>query len=125
MDSATGLPVVDESKCTACGACAKACPHDIIELRKKGPRSMRVFVSCVNKDKGAVARKACKAACIGCGKCAKTCAKDAITVENNVAYIDPDKCKLCKKCVAECPTGAIHAVNFPEIKKKEEEKTDE
>ena len=65
-----------------------------------------------------MARKACKAACIGCGKCAKVCAFDAITVENNVAYIDFTKCKLCKKCVAECPTGAIHAVNFPVIKPK-------
>lgn len=118
MDPATGLPVVDESKCTACGACTKACPKGIIELRNKGPRSMRVFVSCVNKDKGGVARKACSAACIGCGKCAKVCAHDAITVENNVAYIDFTKCKLCKKCVAECPTGAIHAVNFPVLKPK-------
>ena len=118
MDPATGLPVVDESKCTACGACAKACPKGIIELRNKGPRSMRVFVSCVNKDKGGIARKACTAACIGCGKCAKVCAHEAITVENNVAYIDFTKCKLCKKCVAECPTGAIHAVNFPVLKPK-------
>ncbi|MBR4134497.1 MAG: RnfABCDGE type electron transport complex subunit B [Bacteroidales bacterium] len=26
MDPVTGLPVVDETKCTACGACTKACP---------------------------------------------------------------------------------------------------
>jgi heterodisulfide reductase subunit A-like polyferredoxin len=81
---------------------------------------MRVYVSCVNKDKGAVARKACKAACIGCSKCAKVCPFEAITVENNVAYIDYTKCKLCKKCVAECPTAAIHAVNFPVVKPKPE-----
>ncbi len=113
MDPATGLPVVDEEKCTACGACVKACPKGVIELRNKGPKSRRVFVSCINKDKGAVARKACSAACIGCSKCAKVCPFEAITVENNVAYIDFNKCKLCTKCVAECPTGAIHAVNFP------------
>ncbi len=119
MDPATGLPVVDEEKCTACGSCVKACPKHIIELRNKGPRSMRVFVSCVNKDKGVVARKACANACIGCGKCQKVCAHEAITVEDNLAYIDFAKCKLCKKCVAECPTGAIHAVNFPVLPKKE------
>ena len=118
MDPQTGLPVVDQEKCTACGACVKACPKGVIELRNKGKRNMRVFVSCINKDKGAVARKACKAACIGCGKCAKVCPFGAITVENNLAYIDFNKCKLCKKCVAECPTGAIHAVNFPVIPAK-------
>ena len=71
------------------------------------------FVSCVNKDKGGVAKKACANACIGCGKCAKECPFEAITVENNVAYIDYTKCRLCRKCVAVCPTGAIHELNFP------------
>ena len=101
MDPETGLPVVDQEKCTACGACAKACPKGIIEIRNKGPRNMRIYVSCINKEKGAVARKACKAACIGCGKCAKVCAHDAITVENNVAYIDFTKCKLCREAGTE------------------------
>ena len=113
MDPETGLPVVDESKCTGCGACSKACPKGIIELRPKGPRGLKVVVLCSSKDKGAVARKACSAACIGCGKCAKVCTHEAITVENNLAYIDADKCRLCTKCVDECPTGAIHKFNFP------------
>ena len=113
MDPETGLPVVDEAKCTACGACVKACPKHIIELRGKGPRGMREYVSCVNKDKGPVAKKACAAACIGCGLCAKTCQHGAVTVTDNVAYIDPAKCKLCRECEAVCPTGAIHGVNFP------------
>ena len=48
-------------------------PEEYLELRKKGPKSRRIYVSCVNKDKGAAARKACANACIGCGKCAKEC----------------------------------------------------
>ena len=113
MNPETGLPEVDEDKCVACGACQKACPKLVIEIRKKNaaktPAVKRVWVECVNKDKGAVARKACASACIGCGKCQKTCKFEAITVENNLAWIDSDKCKACGMCVSECPTGAIHA----------------
>ena len=124
MDADTGLPVVDEEKCTACGACSKACPRGIIEIRLKGPKGRRVVVLCNNKDKGAVANKACKASCIGCGKCVKTCEKfEAITLENNLAYIDAEKCKMCRKCEDACPKGAIHGFNFPPRKPKTEEPT--
>jgi ferredoxin len=84
-----------------------------MELRKKGPKGRRVYVQCVNKDKGAVARKNCAVACIGCGKCQKVCKFEAITIENNLSYIDYNKCRMCTKCVDECPTGAIVKVNFP------------
>ena len=119
MNSETCLPEVDEEKCTSCGACVKACPRNIIELRKKGPNGHRVYVQCVNKDKGAVAKKACSVACIGCGKCEKICQSDAITIENNLSYIDFNKCSVCAKCVDECPTGAIVKINFT-IKKEAE-----
>jgi ferredoxin len=120
MDEETGLPVVNDDNCTACGACVKACPNVIIELRKKNKKDRKIFVSCVNHDKGGVAKKACSVACIGCGKCVKVCPYDAITMDNFCAVIDSNKCKLCRKCVAECPTGAILEINFPPKKVKVE-----
>ncbi|MDR0895019.1 MAG: Fe-S cluster domain-containing protein [Prevotellaceae bacterium] len=113
MNETTGLPEINEATCTACAACVKACPKNIIEIRPQGKKSRRIYVDCVNKDKGAVARKACHVACIGCSKCVKVCAFEAIKMENNLAYIDPNKCKLCRKCVDECPQHTIIELNFP------------
>lgn len=120
IDEVTNLPVISDEKCVACGACVKACPRAIIELRKKGKKDRRIFVSCINKEKGAPAKKNCVVACIGCGKCVKVCKFEAITMENNIAYIDFNKCTLCRKCVEECPTTAIHELNFPPRKIKVE-----
>ena len=116
----TGIAEVDPDKCTACGACVKACPKKIIELRKKWPKNRAVYVACASKDKGAVTMKACKAGCIGCSKCLKVCEFGAITIENNVAFIDSTKCRLCRKCVAECPTGAIKMVGLAPLPPKTE-----
>jgi len=124
MDPVTQLPVIIDYKCVACGACVKACPRNIIELRKRNKKDRKIFVSCVNKDKGGPARKACQVACIGCGKCVKVCPYEAITMENNLAFIDSFKCKLCRKCVTECPTGAILEIGFPVKEAKPAEPAD-
>lgn len=113
IDPVTKLPVVDTDICGGCGACARACPRNIIEVRKKGVKGRSVHVACMNKDKGGVARKACNVACIGCSKCLKECPFGAITIKDNLSYIDSDICKMCRKCVDVCPTGAILALNFP------------
>jgi Na+-translocating ferredoxin:NAD+ oxidoreductase RNF subunit RnfB len=121
INTETDIPEVDADKCTSCGACVKACPRHIIELRNKGKiiknNARRVWVACQNKDKGGVARKACGAACIGCGKCQKVCKFEAITIENNLSYIDFNKCKACGLCVRECPTNAIKCTfELPPVK---------
>ncbi len=123
LRSDLGVPKIIDDKCVACGACVDACPKNLIELRKQSPRNRKVVVACMNQDKGGVARKACEVACIGCTKCEKECKFDAITIKNNLAFIDSDKCKLCRKCVPVCPTGSIIEENFPPRKVKVEEKT--
>jgi len=39
-------------------------------------------------------------------------------MEKNLTYIDPVKCRLCRKCVVECPTNAILEIGFPPRKEK-------
>lgn len=113
MDDRTGLPVVIEDKCTACNACVKACPKDILELWPKGKKNQRIYVACLNEEKGSTARKECAVACSGCAKCADACRYDAISLEKNLAAIDYDKCKLCMECVDVCDVHNIITVNVP------------
>jgi electron transport complex protein RnfB len=125
MDPVTCLPVVDSEKCTACGACVKACPRNLLELRKRWKGNKKIYVACSNEDKGGVAKKNCSVACIGCSKCFKVCPHDAIVMNNNLAFIDSDKCRLCRKCVTECPTGSIIEVGFPPRKVVQEAITED
>lgn len=118
LDKDTGLPVVDTDACTACGKCVEECPRHLIELRFSARRDRRVWVACASRDKGAVARKICSAACIGCSKCAKVCPFGAVTVADNLAYIDSSLCQACGKCIDVCPTEAIRA-NFDRPLKQE------
>jgi len=123
LDPVSGLPVVDDQKCTSCGACVKACPRQLFELRKRWKGDKKIYVACMNEDKGGVARKSCAVACIGCSKCFKVCPHEAITMKNNLAFIDSDKCKLCRKCIPECPTASILEIGFPTRKSKSDEQT--
>ncbi|NNF83410.1 MAG: Fe-S cluster domain-containing protein [Flavobacteriaceae bacterium] len=118
MNEETGLPVIITDKCTSCGACVKACPRDIIEMRPRRKRDLKIFVGCLNQDKAGIARKACSVACIGCSKCEDICPKDAVIMTDNLAYIDPAVCTLCRKCVEVCPTDSIIETNFPPKKVK-------
>lgn len=113
MNKESGLPVIIDDKCVSCGACVKACPRHIIELRKKAKKDRKIYVACSNCDKGGTAKRACRVACIACTRCVKVCGFGAITIENNLAYIDALKCTFCRKCVTECPTGSILEFNFP------------
>lgn len=102
---ADGLPVVDEERCTACGRCVTACPRDLFVVL---PEVARTFVACSSRARGQEVRPVCKVGCIACGICVKACPEKAITMEQNLARIDPGRCTNCGICVGKCPTKAIN-----------------
>ncbi|WP_456416915.1 4Fe-4S binding protein [Methanocaldococcus sp.] len=76
---------IDESKCMKCGICILFCPIPIIKKEIPKPKTPVIL-----KDR-----------CNSCGLC--DC--EAIDVLNK--EIDPEKCKLCLKCIDRCPLQAI------------------
>ena len=99
-----GVAVVDKEKCVACGKCIATCPNNLIELI---PVSTVSAVQCSSHDKGKDVKAACEVGCIGCKACTKVCEAEAITVENNLAHIDQEKCTKCGKCAEKCPAKII------------------
>lgn len=88
--------VIDRNKCTRCGKCAAACPHDAIEP-------------------AVVAMDSSK--CTHCGKCYKACTHGAINKVTDAGYappqIDTKLCDSCGECMSSCPEEAIlyHSAN--------------
>ncbi len=60
-----GLATVDYDKCVGCGACAKACPRNIITVTPFKAEQM-LAETCSNKDKGKDVVAVCNVGCIGC-----------------------------------------------------------
>lgn len=107
-----GIAHIKTLRCLGCGLCAVTCPKKIINML---PQNTQTALMCSSKDKGGEARKACTNACIGCKKCEKACPHNAITVQNNLAVIDYEKCINCATCIPECPTGCLKTVFFPDL----------
>ena len=98
-----GIAQIDPYICTGCGICSKVCPNQVIHVV---PSASTIAVLCSNTEPGAGARKACSHACIGWRRCERECPEGAITVRNNLASINYDKCVSCGICAETCPTGA-------------------
>jgi len=102
-----GLAHIIIKDCTGCGLCVKTCPSKLISIQKT---STPVLVACNNIEKGAAVRKKCTVGCIACTKCVKECKDGAISIENNLAKIDSEKCTGCGRCVEVCMTKCIVSI---------------
>lgn len=110
-----GVAVINAVKCGSCAECVAACPKGLIQIVYGDSTA---DVGCSNKDKGAAARKACKGACIGCMRCVKACESGAVTVSNNLAHIDFDKCTSCGKCIDVCPSKCIRMIDIKALQEQ-------
>jgi Na+-translocating ferredoxin:NAD+ oxidoreductase RNF subunit RnfB len=103
--SATGLPVVDPARCTACGDCVDACPKDLFVLL---PEANHLLVQCRNLLAGDEVLEQCRVACTACGRCVQDAAPGLISVVSGVAVVDYARiAQEDERAVSRCPTDAI------------------
>ena len=99
------LPVVDDSRCTACGDCVDVCPRDLFSIQ---PISHRLWVACKNEAFGDTAEAECEVACTACGLCAADAPGDLVTMLDNLPVVDYGRNQLATPdAIDRCPTGAI------------------
>ncbi len=55
---------------------------------------------------------ACQYGCLAFGSCMKACDFDAISIQNNCAVVDMEKCVGCLKCISACPRNLITVVPY-------------
>jgi len=114
-----GLATVDYDACVGCGACARACPRNIITMVPFKAEKMLV-VACSNKDFGKDVKGVCKVGCIGCKRCQKL-SEGLIQVEENRprfdydAY-DPDSLEAVRQAVEKCPMKRLVEAGRPSEK---------
>ena len=70
VTSAGFLPLVDDSRCTGCGLCLRACPVESLSLVPAGdPRRPKAELARVDME-----------TCLGCGLCVRSCAQGALAL---------------------------------------------
>jgi len=113
-----GLAVIDYTKCTGCGACARACPRTIISMVPFKAAKM-LAITCSNQDFGKDVKAVCKVGCIGCKACQR--ASDLFTVEDNLSRIDydkydPENIDEAHVALSKCPMKRILEMGEPSAK---------
>lgn len=102
-----GLPVMDYSKCTGCGACVKACPKRLLSLRPAATKGSVALCSNHSDNKPQI-RKDCSVGCFKCGMCARKCPSQAIDVSSGIPVVDYSKCNSCGECIKACPDKVLY-----------------
>ena len=97
------LPVVDESRCTACGDCVAICPKDLFSIV---PEDRRLWVACRSREAGDEMLADCEVGCTACGRCAMD-APDLVRMVDHLPVVDLGRPHGSAAATERCPTGAI------------------
>jgi heterodisulfide reductase subunit A len=86
LEGTAFVPVVDESKCKACGTCTEVCAFKAVSMREVSPGIMKASVNPVM--------------CKGCGGCAAVCPTGAIS---STHFTDKQLLAAAKSTIKEAP----------------------
>ncbi len=104
------LAIVHPDLCIGCKACVDACPRNLIRMV---PASQSIHVLCSSRDKGPIAKKACKVACIGCRICTKL-DPEAFEMDGFLAKRNYTNAATHPEVVEKCPGHCIVNTNEAE-----------
>jgi electron transport complex protein RnfB len=100
----SGIAVVNPEACTGCGLCVRACPRAVIDLI---PRVHKIFLACVNHDRGARVKKYCTVGCTACTLCVKATPSGAITMEESLPVLNYTTSENFVVAAYTCPSACF------------------
>ncbi len=96
--SVTGGEIVPETAVLHCSGDCQATGTKYIFTGIKTCSSVKNFYS---------GNSTCSFGCLGFGDCMDSCVFNAISIKDDIAHIDPEKCSGCGKCTEVCPNKLI------------------
>lgn len=100
-----GVEAVSDERLSAYVKCAGNCNVATYRYDYSGINDCRAVTMLAGNGS-----KSCQYGCLGNGSCKNACQFGAITIENGIAFVDPEKCTSCTMCTKTCPRKLIEMV---------------
>ena len=102
-----GTEAIESVKMVAFVHCDGTCVNANKSYIYNGVKDCRIVATLPNSGE-----KKCNNACLGYGSCVNACKFGALSIIDNVAKVDKEKCVACKACIDVCPMKLIELVPY-------------